>query len=697
MVTMNTQNIPASLQTWAASRGGFGALVKADPQRVAQSTGVDISVVQNAQSSLRDQIREQTQALRDAGQGGSVGRGGVSGSNGAAFAQTNLGFQDTGAAMGLLQRRMTHRPLEALEQFRCSMYTEADAQATMQTFGLRNLAEAKAFIGQHMLDGTENVLAEKGITKDNWDAHDLAAEFNRSNYSEEDALAAVDAFPFLDNLQEAKEYIGAKILNGMEEVLADAGIHRDRMDPHELLSAFRHSSYSESDAQAAMQRFSWLTNIREAKEFIGQKIITGQESVLADSGITPQPWDQQELMASFNASPYVDAHAEAAVAAFPHLETVQQAREYIGEKIINGGEFLLAEAGITPEMFDNEPIISNADLAAAHADLDADVDHPVISNADLADAHADEIEAQGFQSAAMAAFDRAPYLEQDAYAAMEQFPHLSNLQEAKEFIGQKVMIGREDTLADVGIVPRYQPQPDHLSAFRMSTYTDLDARAVMNMLGLNSPREAKEYIGEKILSGNEADLNRLGVSEHDWDRHDALNIFARSGYSEADAQAAVDHFGFLSNVEEAKAYIGLKIVNGNEDMMASAGISREPFDRHDMLAAFRTSQYTVADAEAAVEKFSFLTNTQQAMEYIGLKIINDYEGMLADEGISPDNRDHHELINEFKESGLRNSDARKVKDSLGFLQTLDQAKAYIGNLLMEGNDAYLARLMGGAA
>ena len=126
-----------------------------------------------------------------------------------------------------------------------------------------------------------------------------------------------------------------------------------------------------------------------------------------------------------------------------------------------------------------------------------------------------------------------------------------------------------------------------------------------------------------------------GIHRHNFDSHDEMNAYQRSGYSETDARAALMAFDFLSSVQEAKQYIGLKVINGAESILHDVGITSGDYDAHECLAAYRQAGYTNADADKAAAGWSFLDGRDDAREYIGLKVLNGYEHKLAEVGIEP--------------------------------------------------------------
>lgn len=182
------------------------------------------------------------------------------------------------------------------------------------------------------------------------------------------------------------------------------------------------------------------------------------------------------------------------------------------------------------------------------------------------------------------------------------------------------------------------------TAFWHSPYTNADARAAQKAFGLKSLDAGKEFIGKAVITRNERPLEQAGITRARWDNHDCAVAFARSPYTEADAKQALKKLPFLSNVQDAKEYIGLKIVNKTEDILEEVGVTRSEFDSHEMMDAFKRSGFTTADAEQAKKKFDFLKDAplNEVKEYLGLKVLNNYTDMMAAKGITP-RRDRHEI------------------------------------------------------
>ena len=181
------------------------------------------------------------------------------------------------------------------------------------------------------------------------------------------------------------------------------------------------------------------------------------------------------------------------------------------------------------------------------------------------------------------------------------------------------------------------------TAFWHSPYTTADAKAAQKAFKLPSLDAAKEFIGKAVITRSEEPLAAKGITRQRWDDHDCTVAFQRSPYSEADAKAALKKLPFLKNLEQAKQYIGLKIVNKTESILEEVGVTRSPYDQQDMLAAFKRGGYSAADVAQAKKKFDFLKDakTEDVKAYMGLKVLNDFTSMLADQGITP-GRDRHE-------------------------------------------------------
>ncbi|MEW5849605.1 MAG: hypothetical protein AB2A00_12375 [Myxococcota bacterium] len=357
------------------------------------------------------------------------------------------------------------------------------------------------------------------------------------------------------------------------------------------------------------------------------------------SGATMTP-----AMEAYRGARYTMDDVRAAQQAF-NLPSLAAAKEFIGNAVLKGNEAVLREKGITPGNFDGHEC--------------------------------------------MAAFRKSGYSESDVRTAMKKFDFLRDgtVQEAREYIGLKVLNNYESMLSEVGITRSNYDRHEMMDAFRSSGYSLEDARKAQQAFDFlkGSPLdEVKEYIGLKVLNNYESMLADVGITRGQWDAHECMAAFKRSGYSDADAKEAMKKFDFLKGgtLDEAKEYIGLKIVNNYESMLSEVGITRDNYDRHEMLEAFSKSGYSTADALAAKEKFDFLKNSSlgEVKEYIGLKVLNNYESMLSEVGITRNQWDSHELEAAFKNAGYSDAHARKAIAKFDFLKdaSLQEAREYIG-------------------
>ena len=179
---------------------------------------------------------------------------------------------------------------QAKKAFWHSPYTNADAKVAQQKFKLPSLDAAKQFIGRAILGKSEKQLSDVGITRARFDRQDCLAAFKRSSYSPADVAAAKKKFEFLkgESDQSVKEYIGLKIVNKYESMLAEAGITRSDYDQHEEMAAFKRAGYTDADAKKAQKAWKdFLPTLQDAREYIGDKVISGNESLLREIGVKP--------------------------------------------------------------------------------------------------------------------------------------------------------------------------------------------------------------------------------------------------------------------------------------------------------------------------------------------------------------------------------------------------------------------------
>lgn len=169
-----------------------------------------------------------------------------------------------------------------------SPYTNADAKTAQKAFGLKNLDAAKEFIGRAVITRNEGPLEQKGISRARYDNHDCTVAFARSPYTDADARQALSKMPFLKNVAEAKEYIGLKIVNKTEDILGEVGVTRSKFDSHDMMAAFKRSGYSAADVDQAKKKFDFLkgATTQEVKEYMGLKVLNDYTSMMTEKGIT---------------------------------------------------------------------------------------------------------------------------------------------------------------------------------------------------------------------------------------------------------------------------------------------------------------------------------------------------------------------------------------------------------------------------
>lgn len=132
--------------------------------------------------------------------------------------------------------------------------------------------------------------------------------------------------------------------------------------------AFWHSPYTNADAKVVQQK-KGLPNIEAGKTFIGNAILTKNEGVLEQMGVTRARYDDQDCLTRFNRSGFTDADVKQAKKSFDFLKgaSTQEVKAYLGLKLRNlevgykGGMEMLQEHGITESKYDKH------DLAAAFA------------------------------------------------------------------------------------------------------------------------------------------------------------------------------------------------------------------------------------------------------------------------------------------------------------------------------------------
>lgn len=177
------------------------------------------------------------------------------------------------------------------DAFHRSPYTNADAGVVQKKMGFKSIDQAKEFIGKAITQGREATLDKMGVTRHLFDRQDCLTAFKRSGYSTADAKEAMRVFDFLKGgtLENAKEYLGLKIRNKYEKMLTDVGITRIDYDDHEMIPLAKRKGYTEADAKQAIARFDFLAgaSVREAMGYLGLKVANDYEEMLREVGIKP--------------------------------------------------------------------------------------------------------------------------------------------------------------------------------------------------------------------------------------------------------------------------------------------------------------------------------------------------------------------------------------------------------------------------
>jgi uncharacterized protein YecT (DUF1311 family) len=433
---MTIQANAQKLSGWLASQPFTAATAKkADLEQASSALGLSKVEVNEARRFLLDAAFTRIETGQRAG--AATGRGAVAAGFGQLDATQNAS----------LVARTRNQSDPKLAAFEASQYTLLDVENLMKQLGVGAEA-AKKHIGEKILGGKEADLRQMGITPDNFDSYELRDTFKRSGYSEADAAKALASFGFLSDLNDAKEYIGLKIINGPDyerDILGPIGVTRHDFDSHDCMAAFEKSTYSDADVREAKRSFDFLRGCSndEVKEYIGLKIVNGYESMMADAGITPHSFDRQDCLAAFSKSTYSKADVAKAKEAFSFLSGLPdvEVKEYIGLKIVNGYEEMLNHAGISQHNFD---------------------DHDCLE-----------------------AFNKSKYDSKDVKAARESFDFLrgSSEIEVKQYIGLKIVNQYEEMLAEVGILQGPNKQPEIVSQQQMNqeAYAGLEkAQAKLN-------------------------------------------------------------------------------------------------------------------------------------------------------------------------------------------------------------------------
>ncbi|MBL9037665.1 MAG: hypothetical protein JNG84_04020 [Archangium sp.] len=303
--------------------------------------------------------------------------------------------------------------------------------------------------------------------------------------------------------------------------------------------------------------------------------------------------------------------------------------------------------------------------------------------------------ATGPASSPKTAFARSQYTESDAAAAQKAFK-LPSLAAAKEFIGKKIIARQESKLQAKGITAGKYDGHETLDAFKRSGFSAADAKQAMKSFGLPNLDSAQKFIGMKVIGGDVETLQSAGITT-DWaDTHECRDAFDRSQYTEADAKTAKAKLSFLNDasIDAVKEYMGLKILQGTEEILRQVGVTTSKLDPHDCVVAFQKGGYTSAHVTAAKKAFPFLKTSTDAevKAYIGLKVLNNFESVLADKGITPaaiKGRKPADQLKAFERSRYTEADAQQVLKRVPTLRTLDAAKKYVGLMVLQRTELVL--------
>ena len=226
-----------------------------------------------------------------------------------------------------------------------SNYSFEDAALLAQLWNIP-IGEAKQAIGHKIINGIEDLLPAKVAPdvkidehKVDWDAKALTAFF-KSDYTYEDAdnLARIWGQP---DAYAGKKMIGAKILNGQEETIAELLKTGPVNSDEKALDAFFSSDYTFNDADLLSQL--WNIDLVEAKKTIGYKVMGGWEDALPDkirrAGSSDSEGEQQ--LSAFFKSDYTFDDADL-LSQLWNIDIVE-AKKTIGFKVINGWEEALPD------------------------------------------------------------------------------------------------------------------------------------------------------------------------------------------------------------------------------------------------------------------------------------------------------------------------------------------------------------------
>lgn len=169
---------------------------------------------------------------------------------------------------------------KALDAFFNSHFTYDDAERLSQLWNQPDAYAGKKLIGAKILSGNSKLIDQllKGPIVDENEKW-LDAFFNSSyTYDDADLLSQLWG---LGSAFEGKKLIGAKLVNGLENILPDK-IRRgggSKVNPDDkAYDAFFNSEYTYDDADLLSQL--WNISLGEAKKTIGTKVIAGIDKLL---------------------------------------------------------------------------------------------------------------------------------------------------------------------------------------------------------------------------------------------------------------------------------------------------------------------------------------------------------------------------------------------------------------------------------
>lgn len=186
-------------------------------------------------------------------------------------------------------------------------------------------------------------------------------------------------------------------------------------------------------------------------------------------------------------------------------------------------------------------------------------------------------------------------------------------------VAAALMISSSLTIAGVALSAQAQAQGDPVSTFLTSQYTYCDAKLIAG-LWKSSIEDAKAAIGLKIQNGQEEDLATNLTAA----RAVVACEWADVPHGYDDAEKLAQAWG-LADVTDAKDKIAYLYTQGRSaDVLAALGEQPVVDDRWDeeALTAFYGSDYTYCDAKLIGALWNIGSN--EAKAEIGRKIVNGY-------------------------------------------------------------------------